>query len=202
MRPSVPTVAPGRCVLAGPVRIIAWPDDSGLVEALMCSPTPRLVLVEPGCEPPGGGDCCQDWMWRNGTEDEMRIRIRQLSLRAVVHGHVKPYIDDLGLLHVGLRWVRLAPKEQALAAALLKRFNAVVPVDDLIRAAWPEGIRRPNVLAVRMSALRARIAWVGLEISGTSGKGYLMAVNTSAAGSEELTGFEDELESVALLASR
>lgn len=172
-------------------RIVVWPGDERALPELRESGVPRLVVVEDGVEPPVSADCCQDWMWRSGGEREMRLRLQQLSLRALEHGHGQPDLDDLGMFRVGLRSVHLPAKERALAAMLLEHFGCPVGRDDLIRAAWPEGITRPNVLASRISALRARLHWLGLEIRGSSAAGYCLRSTTEAADGGG--GFEDEL---------
>lgn len=181
------------------VRIIEWPSEGNALEELAAARTPRLLVVDRGSEPPTSPDCFQDWMWRTGDEAEMRQRVNQLSLRALTHGQARPHLDSLGLLHVGLRSVHLPPKEQALTAVLLQRFNEEVSVEQLIQAAWPEGIRRPTVLAMRISALRSRLRAVGLEIRGSSTRGYVMAPQATAVTLTARGGFEDELEAARLL---
>jgi hypothetical protein len=183
----------GAPVSAGNVRIISWPTDVDALAELVQARTPRLVIVEEGSEPPLGSDCCQDWMWRTGDEREMRLRLRQVELRALAHDHDRPYIDSIGVLHVGLRSIPLSPKERALAAVLLERFNQSVSRDDLVRAAWPNGLSSDNVFAARLRALRSRIAWIGLEVRGSRRRGYSMRAAPLILGRSDLTGFEDEM---------
>lgn len=174
-------------------RIVAWPAERSAMAELRAAGVPRLVVVDESAEPPVSGDCCQDWMWRSGGEREMRLRLQQLSLRALEHGHGRPELDALGMLRVGLRSVHLPAKERALAVVLLASFGRPVFRDELITAAWPAGIARPNVLASRISALRSRLAWLGLEIHGSSTTGYCL--RTAAVPEDDGGGFEDELAS-------
>jgi hypothetical protein len=176
---------------------VVWPDDGAALPQLRESGVPRLVMVEDGAEPPVSADCCQDWMWRSGGEREMRLRLQQLSLRALEHGHGQPELDALGMFRVGLRSVHLPAKERALAAILLQHFGHPVARDVLVEAAWPEGITRPNVLASRISALRARLLWLGLEIRGSSATGYCLR-SSGVAPDVDGGGFEDELPGVEL----
>ena len=178
----------------GPVRILEWPREMQALEALAGGTTPRLLLVDEGSEPPVGGDCCQDWMWKTGEEREMRMRIWQLSLRSLAHGHERPRIDDIGMLHVGLRSVHLAPRERAIAAVLLEQFNDVVPAGHLVAAVWPDGISGANALASRVSALRSKVAWIGLEVRGSSTKGYTLCATDVTVPGDDPPGFEDELD--------
>ena len=186
----------GMPVAAGNVRIISWPSDLDALEGLARARTPRLVLVEEGSEPPLGSDCCQDWMWKTGDEREMRLRLRQLELRALAHDQNRPYIDAVGLLHVGLRSIPLAPKERALATVLVERFNESVSRDDLAQAAWPDGLSTHNVFASRLAALRSRIAWIGLEVRGSKRVGYSMNAAPFVVAPSDIIGFEDEMTAV------
>ncbi len=85
--------------------------------------------------------------------------------------------------------MHLPAKEQALARLLVERFNDVVSAADLIRSAWPRGITAPNVLACRVSTMRTRIASLGLEILGSSSKGYILQPRPFVLG-EPPKGFE------------
>jgi hypothetical protein len=177
-------------VVTTDVRILLWPVQRDALSELDKSGIPRLVMVEEGCQPPLSNDCCQDWMWRSGGEGEMRQR--QLSLRALEHGHAHPVLDDLGMLHVGLRSVHLPPKERALVRALLRSFGRPVLRDDLIRAAWPQGLTARTTLPAGIARLRTRVRWLGLEICGSSATGYRMR-STALTLDCTTDGFEDEL---------
>ena len=150
--PASPTIPSSIALVpasAGKVKIVHWPAERATLAVLQKAAVPRLVIVDQLSEPPLSLDCCQDWMWQTGNEREIRMRSHQLSLRALAHGRGQPRLDALGLLHVGLRSVPLPPKEQTLAALLLRDFGQPVQRDELVRAAWPEGITRANMLASR-----------------------------------------------------
>lgn len=181
-------------VVSPEARIVRWPAQQASLAELQRCGVARLIVVDDGAEPPVGADCCQDWMWRSGGEGEMRLRLQQLSLRALEHGRGWPQIDAVGMLRVGLRSVHLPAKERTLAALLLREFGRPVLRDELIRAAWPKGIAGPNVLASRISALRSRLAWLGLEIRGSSSTGYFLCTSHSLS---DTGGFEEELSSAA-----
>lgn len=176
------------------VRIVEWPLHDDALDELAESGVPRLLLVEDGAEPPVGGDCCQDWMWRSGGEHELRLRLRQLSLRVMGHGHGTPHLDALGMLRVGLRSVHVPGKEQLILRVLLDNFNRSVSREAIVREAWPEGTRRHNTVANRMSSLRSRITWLGLEIIGTAGTGYRLRPSCTGLAPDAPGGFEDDLD--------
>jgi DNA-binding winged helix-turn-helix (wHTH) protein len=74
-----------------------------------------------------------------------------------------------------------------------------VSAQQLIAAAWPNGIRRATVLATRISALRSRVTPLGLEIRESSSRGYVMVATPTAVTLGDAGGFEDELEAARLL---
>lgn len=185
------------------MQILVWPADSALLEQLADHRTPLLVLVEDGCEPPIAAECCQDWMWQSGSPHELRLRLRQLSLRALVHERTRPHIDASGMLHVGLRSVHLTTKEQRIAAVLLDRFNERVAAADLLAAGWPD--RRPptRMLAPRISVLRRRIAAVALELDGSLREGYVLRPSASSAAADpDVPWFDAELDAAKWLRPR
>ncbi|MFP5317695.1 MAG: hypothetical protein ACLGI2_05300 [Acidimicrobiia bacterium] len=184
----------GRSQVHGGVRIVRWPADRELLHQLSRRAVPRLVVVADGSEPPVAADCCQDWMRASGDERELRARLRGVALRSLGHGHGQPRLDDSGTLRVGPRGVHLAPKERGLAAVLVDRFNDHVPAEELIRAVWPDGIPRRNVLASRMSGLRARLVWLGLEVRGNSTAGYSMGARMASQAPATSVGFEDQVD--------
>lgn len=188
---------------ASPVAVFEWPVHEPKLAELQHSGVARLVLVDDGTEPPVSDDCCQDWMWRSGGEREMRLRLQQLALRSCEHGHSRPVIDSIGMLRVGVRSVHLPDKERLLVAALLEDFGANVPRDDLIRAAWPDGVSSINILTSRISALRSRLRWLGLQVVHTSSGGYSLqaapVTGGGAGGTGGSEGFEDEIPEAALV---
>lgn len=191
----------------GGVAILLWPAESSALEQLAEHGTPRLVVVEDGCEPPVAAECCQDWMWRSGTTQELRLRLRQLALRALAHAAARPFVDGVGMLHVGLRSVHLTGKEQRMVEVLIDRFGERVSADDLMSAGWPERRVRPTLLAPRISVLRRRIAGVGLELPGSMREGYALQPIRAAGGAEgsvapDLTWFDAELDASRWLRSR
>lgn len=77
-----------------------------------------------------------------------------------------------------------------MAALLLRDFGQPVQRDELVRAAWPEGITRANMLALDDAGPGglARTGHPGLDQNG-----YCLQATSPAPG-PEVTGFEDELD--------
>lgn len=177
------------------VRIVHWPAEAGALEALAEAGTPRLLVVDDGTMPPVTTDCCQDWMWRSAGDDEMKLRLRHLALRALGHRRARPHIDELGILHFALRSVPLPPKERRLAALLLDRFERAVTVEELLAAGWPDGVPSRNAVATRISSLRSRVSSVGLEIRPVHGHGYAMRAAGGVVPTHDgIPGFDDQLD--------
>lgn len=183
----------------GGVEILVWPAEAHRLKELADGRTPRLVLVEDGSEPPVGAECCQDWMWQTGDAREFRLRLRQVALRALGHGAARPYVDAIGMLHVGLRSVHLRGKEQRLAALLIEHFNERVAAADLLAAGWRERQPSLGILSSRISGLRRRVGAVGLELPGSLRNGYVLRPRGvvdagSAEASAEVSAFDAEVD--------
>lgn len=172
------------------VRVVEWPRQRDLLEGEAESPV--LIIVDDDAVPPTPEHCCHDWMWRSGGEVELRTRLHQLSLRALRHGQNAPTLDEYGTLRLGLRTVQLPPKERLIVEALLRRLGESVPRDELVAAAWPDGISSPNTVASRISQTRARLRWLGLEITGLADGSYRL--QAAAAGvTSDTAGAEDDV---------
>jgi DNA-binding response OmpR family regulator len=124
-------------------------------------------------DPPLVTDCLEDWVAAVAPEHEVDARKRALLTRAEQHG-ARPLLDPDGLLHHHDAWVSLSPVEQALAAAMLDKFGAVVTREALADRAWPHGVPTRNALDVHVLRLRRRIAPLALEIRTVRSRGYLM----------------------------
>jgi hypothetical protein len=171
---------------------LRWPAEASSVDAASSNGTPVLLVVATGTAPPLTTDCCRDWIWEDATDHEKRLRLRQLALRSVAHGRALPRIDDLGILHFGLRSIPLPPKERLLLEPLLERFGKRVPAADVVRAAWGDLAVHPQVVRSRVAALRRRIRGAGLLIDS---RGAHFAVRAAAENGFDPTGpgFDEEM---------
>ena len=127
-------------------------------------------------------DCLEDWVRVPAAEDEVRARVRALTVRSRAHtstgenGHAPsgPVLDDFGVLRGNGAWVALPPLEARLAEALLERLGSVTSRELLVRAGWPAGAPGRNALDVHVLRLRRRLQPVGLAIRTVRSRGYLM----------------------------
>lgn len=179
----------------GGVAIVAWPAQAESLARLTEAGTPRLVVVECGHEPPVASECCQDWMWRDGSPHELRLRLRQLALRGLAHARTRPFLDGSGMLQVGLRSVYLTALEQRITGLLVERFNERVPADDVIAATWPGSTPPKSLLRPRISVLRRRVAAAGLELRGSLRDGYTLRPSpTPVLDVDEPSCFDAEVD--------
>lgn len=170
------------------VVLVRWPAEATWRGQLAVNTAPRLLLVEPGQDPPEPADCMEDWIRVPASEADVRARIAALARRASNHtvevladghaldgpGAVEPALDAHGILRVGPAWVPLPPVEARLTEILLSKINAVVSRDALARAGWPDGAPGRNALDVHVLRLRRRLATVGLAIRTVRSRGYLL----------------------------
>ena len=152
--------------------VLRWPEEAAEAARLSSAGLPRLLLVEPGADPPESGDCEEDWLRLPADDRDVTVRLRALARRAGRHRPL-PQVDGQGrLLHRG-RWVPLSPIDQHLAELLVERFGRVVLNEELARSGWDEP-PSTNAVRVHLSRLRHRIAPLGLEIRGVRGIGVLL----------------------------
>ena len=156
------------------VVLLRWPTETSRRESLVASGVPRLLLVEPGVQPPLPVDCLEDWTRVPAPEDDVRARTAGLEMRSRAHNHVVPELDGHGVLRLGAGWVPLPPVEARLTAALVARFGGVVSRESLSGAGWPRGAPGRNALDVHVLRLRRRLSPLGLAIRTVRSRGYLL----------------------------
>ena len=156
------------------VALIQWPAEASRRDHLQERHAPRLLLVEPGCQPPEPADCLEDWIRVPAADVDVQARMTTLSARAREHAVEVPRLDDDGVLRFGEQWVALPPVEVKLTQALLECFGGVTRREALTCAAWPDEPPARNVLDVHVLRLRRRVVDVGLTITTVRSRGYVM----------------------------
>lgn len=154
--------------------LLRWPAESDRRAELEATRIPRLLLVEPGVEPPTPADCLEEWLRADAPEPDRLARITALRVRARIHVDPSPSLDGDGVLRYGAAWVALPPVEARLADLLVQRFGAVVSRDALSRAGWPAMDTGRNALDVHILRLRRRLAPTELVIRTVRSRGYLL----------------------------
>lgn len=157
-----------------PANIVAlrWPAEALEARRLAALGVPRLLLVQPGAEPPAGGDGLEVWLRLplDGALDEQLCRLaeRAISTDRTVR------VDESGRLFVGRRWIALSEMQVRLASVMVSDFGEVVSERRLLDAGWPGGSRSAGNLRVQIYRLRARLLEVGLELQTIRGRGLVL----------------------------
>ena len=149
---------------------------------------PRLLLVSPGSVAPTCTSCLEDWVRLPADESEMRARLFSLSERH--RGHVRPTIDEFGILRRNGAFAIVSQSEQTLARLLIADFGAVVRDGTLEGDVAGAGQSGRSGLRTQASRLRKRLAPLGLTVSCIRGVGYMMHEEHSAAAPPEPVGAE------------
>lgn len=154
---------------------LSWPLEEQRRRQLAEAGVPRLLVVTDGEPPPLPESPLEDWIRVPAPEADRRARMEGLRRRAAAQAApAGPSIDADGLVRVGSAWVAVPPIEARLAEVLIDDFGTVVSRDQLVAAAWPEGVGERNVLDVRILRLRRRIDPLDLVIRTVRSRGYLM----------------------------
>lgn len=177
--PSVLDVATDGRVGGGSAEILRWPADAALLADLREQGRPRLLVLDPGQVPPPAPDALEDVIWTPADERDLFARLNRLALRSLqprglAVGDVT--IDEAGVLTFAGRTVQLPAVERRLADLLVARPGRVQRREDLGVAAWGGAPRARRSLDTRISALRARLASVGLTVGCVPGRGFLITV--------------------------
>jgi hypothetical protein len=164
----------GRADVARPdpiVAILRWPEDEASLEALRASGTPRLLVVAPDAPAPDTVDCDEDWIRLPAADEDMRVRMQAIAVRASRHAPA-PAVSGDGRIRFRGRWVALSDTEEAVAALLAGRFGEVVDTATLATSVTPQ--LTANAVRIQIMRLRARLAAIGLELRTVRSRGYVM----------------------------
>jgi DNA-binding response OmpR family regulator len=155
------------------VVVVRWPDEQDQLARLADGRVPRLLLVEPGADPPVADDLLEDWVRLPSDDRDIRARLTTLRRRAaeLLSG---PTVDHHSRLIYRQKWVSLSPIEVRLAAALAEDFRLLVSEKALLGRGWPGGPPTSNALRVHLHRLRQRIRPLGLELKAIRTQGWVL----------------------------
>ena len=154
------------------VVILHWPEQSDRIDELERLGIPRLLLVEPGSDPPVSTSCIEDWLRMPVDDASLRARLVALAAHARRHPMV-PSLDEHGQLSHRGETVFLSVTDQRIAEVRADHFGQGVSEETLLERARPDS-RNDQTLRVNVSRLRRRVAPLGLAITCVRGHGYLM----------------------------
>lgn len=152
---------------------LRWPAQAAERDARQRRGLPRLLIVEPGHEPPASWDPLEDWVRPDADAVERYVRRQRLQRRLAVRAPAS--IDEDGLLHRGEHWVALPPGEMAALAALLAHPGGMVARARLATAIGGAGLDDGGrTIDNVIRRVRKRIAPLGMAVCAVRGAGYLL----------------------------
>ncbi|HWJ96911.1 MAG TPA: hypothetical protein VNQ33_02060, partial [Acidimicrobiales bacterium] len=87
-----------------PIALLRWPADADRRSELSADGRPRLLLLDPGADPPASWDVLEDWVRMPADPAEIEARIATLMRRTPTE-RPAPLLDGDGVLRVGATWV-------------------------------------------------------------------------------------------------
>jgi len=176
------------------VKILRWPAEREEREFWQTLGVPRILVLEGlRTRPPVCLDALEDWVRPPVHPGDVQARIATLRARSAQVS--APTVDENGVVHYGGCAQSLSPSEARLMEVLVRKFNAVVDRDELIRCGWPGGDQpRRNALDLQVLRLRRRLTSVGLSIRTAWKRGYMLLPErgtSSTSGCCDKCGRED-----------
>lgn len=158
----------------GPVELVAWPSEQRRRAALARAGIARLLLVEPGVEPPADLAADEDWLRLPADERDVRRRADQVAEAVRRLDAERPYIDEHRILHRGPMAVPLTATAAAILSALLERRGTTVSVDELQVVAWHGAAPSRDAVHAAVARLRRRIAGLHLVVRSVRQDGFVL----------------------------
>lgn len=158
------------------VALIRWPDERTRRTELATRKMPRLLLCQPGAEPPLCLDPLEDWVRVPAAPEDVRARVESLAVRFGGRNPASITVDGGGVLHSGERRVRLTPLQTRLVRPLVEKTGMVVSPAELMEAGWgrEHAAATRNALEANLVRLRRRLKPLGLRIRTVRSRGYLL----------------------------
>lgn len=158
------------------VALVRWPEERAIRDAMSALGRPRLLLVDPGAQPPEALDLNEDWMRWPPDPAELLLRAQTLGRRIPAPVDDHPLVlDEHGVLHRGDRWVAVSESQVPILELLLEQPDRVVRFDVLAAAyAAAGGSHHPASVRTALSRLDVRLRALGLEIRSIRRRGVVL----------------------------
>lgn len=156
------------------VHLLRWPEDDALRVGLAALGRPRVLLVDHGVAPPDPIDHLEDWLRWPPDADELAVRSRSLSRRAVPIED-PPLVDEDGLLRRGERWIAVSEAQLPIVHLLVDHLDRVVRFDTIVATYAANGgtDHGPSVRTM-LSRLDARVRPLGLRLRSVRRRGVVL----------------------------
>jgi phosphoglycolate phosphatase-like HAD superfamily hydrolase len=159
------------------VSVLRWPTEEQLRQQLAWFGLPRMLLLDPGVQPPEALDGLEDWMRVPADALDLRARSLALQRRAAEPARHTPFIDDDDLLWVGSAWVSITGAQAPVLRLLLDHLDRVVRFDAVVATYESAGgSGHPASVRTLLSRLGARVRPVGLDLVTVRRRGVLLTM--------------------------
>jgi hypothetical protein len=157
------------------VSVLRWPAEDRLRQQLAWFGLPRVLLLDPGVQPPEPVDDLEDWMRVPADPADLRARSAALQRRATEPTRHTPFIDDDDLLWVGTTWVSISGAQAPVLRLLLDHLERVVRFEAVVAAyVSAGGSGHPASVRTLLSRVGARVRPVGLHLVTVRRRGVLL----------------------------
>jgi hypothetical protein len=176
MSTTNPVVTPSSLALGEvDVAIVRWPEEASIRHALAALGRPRLLLVDPGAQPPDPLGGPEDWLRWPPDPAELLFRAQHLSQRAGDTAPLAVELDDDGLLRRGDHWVAISEAQLPVLRLLLANVDRVVRFDAIVQAYESGGgSGHPASVRTGLSRLEARLRSIGIDVESVRRRGVIL----------------------------
>ena len=156
-----------------PVELVEWSTQTRLRKALANAGIPRVLLVQPGAEPPTPLGVDEGWVRMDATDDEVDQCARTVLERLATSEPV----ESTGACvwsHRG-RMIRLTPLRAPVFGELVAQRGTTVTHERLAAVGWPGEPLNLVALDTAIQRIRDELVGTGLHIRTIRCVGYALA---------------------------
>lgn len=156
-----------------PVELVEWPTQNGLRKALANAGISRVLLVQPGEEPPTPLGVDEGWVRMDATDDEVDQCARTVLERLVTSEPIES-MGECVWSHRG-RTIRLTRLRAPVFGELVARRGTTVTHERLAAVGWPGEPLNLLALDTAIQRIRDELVGTGLHIRTIRCVGYALA---------------------------
>jgi hypothetical protein len=155
------------------VELVEWSTQAGLRKALANAGVPRVLLVEPGAEPPTPLGVDEGWVRMDATDDEVAECARTVLERLITSAPIES-IGACVWSHLG-RAFRLTRLQASVFGELMAHRGTTVTHEQLTAVGWPGAPVNLVALDSVIQRIRDQLVGTGLHVRTIRCVGYALA---------------------------
>lgn len=156
-----------------PVELVEWSTQADLRKALANAGIPRVLLVQPGAQPPTPLGVDEGWVHMDATDDEVDECARTVLERLVTSAPIVS-IDERVWCHRG-REFRLTRLQALVFGELVAKRGTTVTHEELTAVGWPGEPVNLVALDSAIQRIREQLVGTGLSVRTVRCVGYALA---------------------------